>query len=152
MTDTKLTLTPNTLERFYEIAFVQILDNMVKVVANEKLDYFLEHLCKVLDIDYTSMSILRNMYYPKMKPTKIEIAMFSKLTDVPMARLPIDYRTYRKYARRWEATKLAELNPYIVNAFLKPVVKKFVDDYINLMFDDLFFIKAIKGVKPIEKV
>lgn len=87
-----------------------------------------------------------------MRPTKMEVAMFSKLTDVPMVRLPIDYRTYRKYARRWEATGLAELNPYIVNSFLKPVVKKFVDDYINLMFDDLFFIKEIKEAKPIEKV
>ena len=58
MKNTDLPLTSNTLERFYEIAFVRILDNIIKTMPNEKLDYFLEHFCKVFDMDFTSISIL----------------------------------------------------------------------------------------------
>lgn len=142
-----LILNSETLERFYEIAFVRILDNIIKTTPNEKLDYFLEHFCKVYDIDFTSMSILKNMYYPKMRPTKMEISIFTWGTGLPRFKLPIDYRTFRKYVKNWKIEGQTKLNPYIVNAFLKPVVKKFVDIYVKLMFDDLEFVKRITEVK-----
>ena len=139
-------LTSNTYERFYEIAFVKIFSNLSRDMPNDKLDYFLENFCKVYDIDYTSMSIIINMYLKKMVPSKMEVALFSKITDIPIVKLPLDYRTYRKYVKMWELGGKVELHPNIINAYLKPVIKTFVDKFIGLMYDDIAFIKHLKEV------
>lgn len=136
-------LNSNTIERMYEISFHNIIQSMHKNIGNEKIDFLLEHLCIAFDVDYTSISILKNMYARKLAPNKREIAIYLKLTGTPMERMPIDYRTYRKYVREWELTGSVHLNPLVINSFLKPVIKSFVDKYINLMFDELYYIKKI---------
>jgi hypothetical protein len=144
----ELTLTTRTIERFYEIAFVNILQNLGKDMPNEKIDYFLEHFCKMYDIDFTSISLIKNMYAKKMRPNKKEISIFTKAMNIPRFKLPIDYRTYSKYIKNWFLNKEVELNPHIVNAFLKPALKKFVESFVGLMHNDLEYIKKVVEVKP----
>jgi hypothetical protein len=136
-------LNSNTIERMYEISFYNIMQNINKNVGNEKIDFLLEHLCIAFEVDYTSISILKNMYTRKLAPTKREVAIYLKVTQTPMERMPIDYRTYRKYVKQWELTGSVNLNPVVYNNFLKPVIKSFVDKYINLMYDELSYIKRI---------
>lgn len=137
----------NTINRLYEIAFVSILDNLTLGVGNDKLDYFLEHYTKVFDIDFTSIGIVKNMYATRMKPTKREVALFQVITKSPIKLSPVDYRTQLKYRKEWALNGTPQLQPHIVNEFLKPAIKKFVDSYIKLMFDDLAFIKVLGGLK-----
>ena len=141
------TFTPdkNTLNRLYEIGFVSILDNLKTAVGNDYLDYFLEHFSKMFDIDFTSISIVKNMYAMRMTPNKRELALFGVITNMPLNLSPIDYRTLRKYRKVWELEGTPQLQPHIVNEFLSPVIKKFVDSYIKLMFNDLYFIKILGG-------
>jgi hypothetical protein len=139
-------MTSNTLERLYEIAFQRILTNMGSGIPNEKLDYFLESFCKVFEIDYTSMSIIKNMYTKRLTPNKREVAIFSKVLNIPIVNLPIDYRTYRKYIKQWKISGSVELQPHIINSYLKPVIKLFVDKYISLMYNDISFIKYLKDI------
>jgi hypothetical protein len=136
----------NTINRLYEIAFVSILDNLTIGVGNDKLDYFLEHFTKVFDIDFTSIGIVKNMYALRMQPTKREMALFQVITKSPIKLSPIDYRTQLKYRKEWALNGTPQLQPHIVNEFLKPAIKKFVDNYIKLMFNDLAFIKVIGGL------
>lgn len=135
----------NTLNRLNEIGFVHILDNLTTAVGNDKLDYFLEHFCKMFDIDFTSISIVKNMYGLRMKPNKRELALFGVITGMPLNLSPIDYRTLRKYRKAWSLEGTPQLQPHIVNEYLIPVIKKFVDSYIKLMFDNLYFIKTLGG-------
>lgn len=141
--------TPNdsTINRLYEIAFVSILDNLVIAIGNEQVDNFLEFFSKIYDIDFTSIGIVKNMYWVRMKPTKREMALFQVITRSPIKLSPIDYRTQLKYRREWTLNGTPQLQPHIVNEFLKPAIKKFVDSYIRLMFDDLAFIKVLGGLK-----
>jgi len=136
----------NTINRLYEIAFVSILDNLTIGVGNDKLDYFLEHFTKVFDIDFTSIGIVKNMYALRMQPTKREVALFQVITKSPIKLSPVDYRTQLKYRKEWALNGTPQLQPHIVNEFLKPAIKKFVDNYIKLMFDDLAFIKVLGGL------
>jgi hypothetical protein len=133
----------NTKTRLYEIGFYEILDNLTQSVGNEKVDYFLEHFCKMFDMDFTSISIVKNMYFKRMRPDKREHSLFFKFTEMPLSKLKIDYRTYRKYRKDWELSGMPQLQPNIVNEFLKPEIKKFVDNYIRLMYDNLYYIKRL---------
>jgi hypothetical protein len=136
----------NTINRLYEIAFVSILDNITNSAGNDKVDYFLEHFCKIFDIDFTSIGIVKNMYVQRMRPDKREITLFSHTTGAPLSTNLVDFRTARKYRREWGLNGTPQLQPHIVNEFLKPAIKKFVDNYIKLMFDDLKFIKVLGGL------
>jgi len=140
-------ITRNNYDRFYEIAFHRVFANLMRDIPNEKLDYFLEHYCKVFEIDYTTISILKNMYLKKLGPSKSELAVFNRIIRVPVADVPLDYRTYRKHIKLWVKGGASGLNPMIVNAVMKPVIKKFVDSFISLMYDDIAFIKNLKGIK-----
>jgi hypothetical protein len=132
----------NTKARVYEIAMADILEHLKNAVGSETNDYFLEHFCRMFKIDYTTISIIKNMYASKIKATKREKTIFAMLTGVPFLRLHIDYRTLRKYMREININGGA-LFPHIVNEFMKPSIKSFVDSYVKLMYDDLFYIKNI---------
>jgi hypothetical protein len=132
-----------TIERLNEIALTMILDNIFQKMNNEKIDYFLEHFCRAYAIDFTTISIIKNMYYKRIKPNKREIALFSLYTDRPFTKLPIDYRTFKKYKDEWEINGQPELRPMLVNQYFPPVIKAFVNAFISLMYDDLVYIKEV---------
>lgn len=136
-------LNKETLERLNEIAMVLILDNIFKTMNNEKIDYFLEHFCRAFEIDFTTISIIKNMYYKRIKPDKREVALFSLYTDRPFTKLPIDYRTFKKYKDEWEINGKPALRPMLVNQYFPPVIKAFVKAFVGLMYDDLFYIKEL---------
>jgi hypothetical protein len=140
-------LSSNTIERLYEISFKEIMDNLLKYIPNEKLDYFLEHFCKVFDMDFTSIGILRNMYLKKLSPSKLEIAVYCELANVPIKEMPIDYRTFLKHRKVWALGGKVNLQPKVVNGFLQPVIKKFVDLYSSLMYENVRFIVNLKHMK-----
>jgi hypothetical protein len=140
-------ITKNNYDRFYEIAFYRVFTNFMRDIPNEKLDYFLEHYCKVFEIDFTTISILKNMYLKKLAPTKLELAVFNRIIEVPVADVPLDYRTYRKHIKAWVKGGGEGLNPMIVNAHMKPILKKFVDSFITLMYDDITFLKNLQRIK-----
>jgi hypothetical protein len=135
-------LNDNTLARLYEIAMAEMLHNIKVAVGAENVDYFLEHFCRMFKIDFTTMSIIKNMYASKIRPTKREHALFAMVTDMPLKRLQIDYRTLRKYVREMEVNGLG-LFPHVINDFMKPVIRVFVESYITLMYDNLFFVKQL---------
>lgn len=139
-------ITKNTRSRLYEIAFADILDHIAKEIGNEKTDYFLEHFCRVFSIDYTSLSILKNMYARKMLPNKKERALFAIATKLTLSRLNIDYRTLRKYRREWELNGHPEMQPRVVNEFLKPVIESFVRNYLRMSYDNLFYLNVLKDL------
>lgn len=146
----KFEITPNTYERLYEIAFYKVFANLTRDMPNEKLDYFLEHFCKVYEIDFTSISILKNMYLKKLAPTKSEVAIFNRITEVPIEQVPLDYRTYRKYVKEWVIGGKVELHPLIINAYMRPTIKLFVNSFLGLMYDDIWFIHNLRKVKADE--
>jgi hypothetical protein len=147
MIDTSnFSITDNTRARLYEIAFTEIIAKLNEIVGNEKTDYFLEHFCKMYEIDFTSISIVKNMYAKRMRPNKREIALFSIITRTPMKQLKIDYRTLMKYRREWVLNGNPQLFPNVVNEFLKPAIQKLVDSYLELMYDSLFYLKNIRSV------
>jgi len=137
-------LNDNTKYRLYEIAFEVVLNNLILSVGNDNVDLFLEHFCKMFKIDFTSMSILKSMYLARIKPTKREIALFAMFTGTPLIDLTIDYRTLRKYRKEWTLNGYPNLQPLIINEYLRPVIKTFVDSYIKLMHDNLKFIKNLE--------
>lgn len=141
-----MTITKNTRSRLYEIAFADILDHIGNEIGNEKMDYFLEHFCRVFSIDYTSLSILKNMYARKMLPNKKERALFAIATKLTLSRLNIDYRTLRKYRREWELNGHPEMQPRVVNEFLKPVIESFVRNYLRMSYDNLFYLNVLKDL------
>lgn len=136
-------LSKKTQERLYEIAITLILDNILSKMKGDKVDYFLEHFCRTFDIDFTTISIIKNMYYKKITPTKRDVAMFSLYTGVPFTKLPIDYRTMKKYKDEWDINGKPEMTPLIVNNYFPPVIEKFVKTFTGLMFDDLSYIKEL---------
>ena len=138
-------LNKETLERLNEIALTLILDNMFNTMPNEKIDYFLEHFCRAFGIDFTSVSIIKNMYYKRIKPNKREVALFTLYTNRPFTKLPIDYRTFKKYKDEWEINGKPPLRPMLVNQYFPPVIKAFVKSFVNLMYDDLMYIKEINN-------
>lgn len=139
--------TKNTVNRLYEIAFESIIANLNENVGNERVDYFLEHFCNLFTIDYTSISILKNMYLKKMRPNKREKVLYATATHTPFAKTRIDYRTIKKYRDEWELLGGAEMQPCVINEYLRPVIKLFVDKYLSLMFDNLWNISYIKGIE-----
>ena len=143
----KFEITRNNYDRFYEISFFRVFANLMRDIPNEKLDYFLEHFCRVFEIDFTTISILKNMYLKKLAPTKMELAVFNRIIEVPVVDVPLDYRTYRKHIKGWVKSGGEGLNPMIVNAHMKPIIKKFVDSFIGLMYDDIAFIKNLQRIK-----
>jgi hypothetical protein len=139
-------ISKNTYARLYEIAFDTIMLNIHKSIKTENVDYFLESFCRVYGIDYTSISIIKNMYAVKMKATKRDIGLFAYLTNMPRTRLTIDYRTMTKYVREWHSHGFPELQPLIINTHLQPSIKAFVDAYISLMFDDLPYLAILPQI------
>lgn len=136
-------LNKETLERLNEIALTIIFDNIFEKIPNEKIDYFLEHFCRAFEIDFTSISIIKNMYYKRIKPNKREVALFTLYTNRPFTKLPIDYRTFKKYKDEWEINGKPALRPMLVNQYFPPVIKAFVKAFVSLMYDDLMYIKEI---------
>lgn len=136
----------NTKARLYEIGFYEILDNLSKSVGNEKVDFFLEHFCKMFDMDFTSISIVKNMYLRRMRPDKREHSLFFAVLKMPIELLKVDYRTYSKYRKDWILSGTPQLQPHIINEFLKPEIKRFVDNYINLMYNNLHYIKRLGDI------
>ena len=141
----------NTIDRLYEISFAEIMFTLSKHMPSEKVDYFLEHFCKVFDMDFTSIGILRNMYVKKLAPSKLEIAVYCELAHVPIKEMPIDYRTFLKHRKVWVLGGKINLQPRVVNGFLTPVIKKFVDTYCSLMFENTRFIVNLKQFSNIMK-
>lgn len=134
----------NTRARLYEVAFSLIVNNIKEAVGDEKLDYFLEHFCTTFKLDFTSVGIIKNMYAKKMLPNKRELALYCMFTGAPLNKIPVDYRTLRKYRYEWKLHGAPDLMPHVVNNFLQPVIKDFVDDYLKLMYDDLHYIKQLR--------
>jgi hypothetical protein len=137
----------NTYHRLYEIAFYKLLERIKNTTGNENFDYYLENFSRVFSIDYTSLGIIKNMYFTRMTPTKRELALYGVITHTPLNHLKIDYRTLRKYRGQWLVSGTPQLQPHIVNEFLRPVIKMFVDSYLTLMYDDLNYIKTLRGFK-----
>jgi len=134
----------NTRLRLYELAFSMIIKNLSETIGNEKLDYFMETFCKTFAIDFTSMQIVKNMYAKKMQPTKRELALYCIYTKTPYNRIAVDYRTLRKYRKEWEINGKPEMQPHVINSFLQPIIKSFVDSYLSLMYDNLVYIKEMR--------
>lgn len=136
-------ISKKTKERLYEVAITLIFQNIFTRINGEKVDYFLEHFCRTFDIDFTTISIIKNMYYKRIMPTKRDVALFALYTGVPFTKLPIDYRTMKKYKDEWDINGKPEMMPLIVNNYFPPVIEKFVKVFTNLMFDDLYYIKEL---------
>lgn len=136
-------LNKETLERLNEIALTLIFDNIFKTMPNEKIDYFLEHFCRAFEIDFTTISIIKNMYYKRIKPDKREVALFALYTDRPFTKLPIDYRTFKKYKDEWEINGKPAMRPMLVNQYFPPVIVAFVKAFVGLMYEDLMYIKEL---------
>lgn len=136
-------LNKETLERLNEIALTLIFDNIFKTMPNEKIDYFLEHFCRAFEIDFTTISIIKNMYYKRIKPDKREVALFALYTDRPFTKLPIDYRTFKKYKDEWEINGKPAMRPMLVNQYFPPVIAAFVKAFVGLMYEDLMYIKEL---------
>ncbi len=140
-------LTIKTKERLNEIALTLILDNLNKNMPNDKIDYFLEHFCRAYSIDFTTISIIKNMYYLRIKPKKKEIAMFCIFANVPFSKLPMDYRTFKKYKLEWKLNGFPELMPLIVNNYFPAIIEKFVKSFVSIFYDELRYVKEIINIE-----
>jgi len=133
-----------TRKRLIEIAFYNIYTHMTAVVADTYLEMYLQTLCRIFEIDYTSITIIQNMYMRKLKPNKRDMSLFAILVDMPYKRIPVDYRTLRKYKKEYEMEGRPAMFPKLRNEALREDVTKFVKHYLAFYNDDLEYMRNIK--------
>ena len=140
-------MTAITRQRLYEIAFYNIYTHMSKVVVDTYLEMYLQTLCRIFDVDYTSITILQNMYLRKMKPTKFEMSIFATLVQMPYKLIPVDYRTIRKHKEQYYAEGEPQLFPKVRNKMVLEDLEKFVKAYTTFYSGELEYIRYIEGVE-----
>lgn len=133
-----------TRQRFSEIAFYNIYTHMRKVIVDTYFEMYVQTLCRVFDIDYTSITILQNMYLRKMKPSKYELAIFATLVNMPYKNIPVDYRTIRKYKKRYYDEGEPHLYPRVRNKMVLEDLVKFVKAYTGFYNNDLEYIRNLE--------
>jgi len=97
----------------------------------------------MFDIDYTSITILQNMYFKKVKPSKYELAIFATLVNMPYKMIPVDYRTVRKYKEKYYANGEPHLYPRIRNKIVLEDMIKFIKAYTIFYNKDLEYIRCL---------
>ena len=133
-----------TRKRFIEIAFYNIYAHILKAVGDTYTEMYLQTFCKIYDIDYSSITILRNMYLRKMRPTKRELSIFATLVKMPYKLIPVDYRTIRAHKRQYYEEGEPNLYPVVRNEALRGDIKLFVERYLKFYPNELSYLRFLE--------
>lgn len=124
-----------TKNRMFEVLFYLIMNKVKTAIVSENREYFLENFCRVMSVDYTSITILMNMWLSKLAPVNEDYAVLAYYGIIRKSDAPMDIRTLRKYTKRFEEHGLQDRHPITTNTYLVEDLNKFVLKYISLFSD-----------------